>query len=174
MRALIAAVIFLALFGAAAPGVLQRIVDSRETRAAKLAAGNASLDAGRRDGRGREFRLRAEADGHFYVDADINLRPVRLVVDTGATVVALRQSDAATAGIRVVPADFDTPVATANGSVQAARIELDSVMVEDVEIERVTALVLPDDRLPISLLGGSFLNRLTRFEMRDGTLIFEN
>jgi predicted aspartyl protease len=34
--------------------------------------------------------------------------------------------------------------------------------------------VLPDDQLAISLLGGSFLGRLARYEVRDGTLIFEN
>ena len=36
------------------------------------------------------------------------------------------------------------------------------------------AFVLPDELLWVSLLGGSFLNRLARFEVADGTLIFEN
>jgi aspartyl protease family protein len=124
--------------------------------------------------RGGEVQIAAENDGHFYVDADINLRPVHLMVDTGATVVALRQSDAESVGIRVRDADFTRPVATANGTAYAAEAELDSVAVREVEIGRVHALILPDDQLAISLLGASFLNRLARFEVQDGTLIFEN
>ena len=56
----------------------------------------------------------------------------------------------------------------------AAETELDSVMVDDIEVGGVRALVLPDDQLSVSLLGGSFLNGLARFEVADGTLIFEN
>ena len=90
------------------------------------------------------------------------------------TVVALRQSDAEAVGIRVHDGDFTRPVATANGTAYAAEAELDSVAVREVEIGRVHALILPDDQLAISLLGASFLNRLARFEVQDGTLIFEN
>lgn len=122
----------------------------------------------------RQVEIRADRDGHFYVDAEINLRPVRLMVDTGATVVALRQSDAQAAGIRPRRADFINPVQTANGTTMAAEALLDSMMVEDLEVRNIRALIIPDEQLSISLLGGSFLNALERFEVADGTLIFEN
>jgi aspartyl protease family protein len=122
----------------------------------------------------RQVEIRAERDGHFYVDANINLRPVRLMVDTGATVVALRASDAAAAGIRVRDADFVNPVQTANGTTNAAEALLESIAVSDIELHNVRALVVPDDRLAVSLLGGSFLHGLRRFEVADGTLVFEN
>jgi aspartyl protease family protein len=122
----------------------------------------------------RQVSIAVDRDGHFYVDAEINTRPVRLMVDTGATVVALRQSDALSAGIRLMPHDFSNPVQTANGTTMAAETEIDSIMVEDIEVPRVRALVLPDDQLSISLLGGSFLNGLERYEVAEGTLIFEN
>lgn len=122
----------------------------------------------------RQVEIRAESDGHFYVDAEINLRPVRLMVDTGATVVALRQSDAQAAGIRPRQADFINPVQTANGTTMAAEAVLDSVIVQEVEVRNIRALIIPDEQLSISLLGGSFLNGLGRFEVADGTLIFEN
>ena len=123
---------------------------------------------------GRQVAVQADRDGHFYVDAEINFRRVRFMVDTGATVVALRESDAAEAGIRMRPADFLHPVQTANGTTNAAAAMLDSVAVADIEVRGVRALVLPDDQLSVSLLGGSFLNGLERFEVTDGTLIFEN
>ena len=47
-------------------------------------------------------------------------------------------------------------------------------MVEDIEVQQIRALVIPDDQLSISLLGGSFLNGLERYEVAEGTLIFEN
>jgi aspartyl protease family protein len=118
--------------------------------------------------------IRAEGDGHFYVDAEINFRPVRLMVDTGATVVALRRSDAAAAGIRVHVSDFSYPVSTANGTTKAAEAVIDNMIVADIEVEGVRALILPDDQLAVSLLGGTFLTRLARFEIQNGTLIFEN
>ncbi len=122
----------------------------------------------------RQVEVKAGRDGHFYVDAEVNFRPVRLMVDTGATVVALRASDAATAGIRVSPADFVNPVQTANGTTNAAQAMLDSISVSDIELRNVRALIVPDEQLSVSLLGGSFLHGLRRFEVSDGILTIEN
>ncbi len=130
--------------------------------------------ANRQDVVASEVQIKAENDGHFYVDASVNFRPVRLMVDTGATVVALRASDAAAAGIHVHDADFTNPVQTANGTTNAAEATLDSVSISDIEVRDVRALIVPDDKLSISLLGGSFLHGLRRFEVADGTLTIEN
>lgn len=65
-------------------------------------------------------------------------------------------------------------MATANGTALAALVELDSIAVADIELERVRAVVLPDEQLGVSLLGTSFLSRLRRFEIAGDTLIFEN
>jgi len=123
---------------------------------------------------GRQHTVRAARDGHFYIDARVNRAPVRFIVDTGATVVALRQSDAASAGIHVWPVDFKHPVRTANGTTQAAEAKIRSVSIDDIEVRDVRALVLPDDQLSISLLGGSFLHGVERFEVAGGTLVIEN
>ncbi|HEX2256358.1 MAG TPA: TIGR02281 family clan AA aspartic protease [Afifellaceae bacterium] len=118
--------------------------------------------------------VKAGANGHFFIDAQINYSPVSVMVDTGATVVALRRSDAERAGIRVHPADFTVPMSTANGTAHAALVELDSILVANIEVERVRAVVIPDEQLGVSLLGTSFLSRLRRFEIAGDTLIFEN
>ena len=99
---------------------------------------------------------------------------MRLMVDTGATVVALRASDAAAAGIRPLKSEYTSPVQTANGTTMAAETTLDSIVVDDIEVRHIRALVVPDEQLSLSLLGGSFLNGLERFQVADGTLIFEN
>ena len=169
MRQIIIACALIGLLAASAPHFLSRqSPEGRIPAAAESAEQPVSVNLA------RTVEVKADSDGHFYLEGDVNWRPVRFMVDTGATVVALRQSDAEAAGIRLRPGEFDQPVGTANGVTYAAAVELDTVAVEDVEVEAVRALVLPDAQLGISLLGGSFLNRLQRFEVADGTLRFEN
>ncbi len=177
MRGLLFFSAVIALVAMSAPSVVSRYVDMTEPsgRAAKsVPARNATARELQAPAGHGQFEVEAARDGHFYVEAEINFRNVRLMVDTGATVVALRQSDAMVAGIRVLPADFRFPVQTANGTTNAAEIMLDSVAVADIEVRDVRALVLPDERLSISLLGGSFLNGLERYQVADGTLVLEN
>lgn len=120
----------------------------------------------------RSMTLQRGRNGHFHVDAMLNGRQMAFLIDTGASVVALRESDAARLGIRPMPRDYTARVATANGTVMAApanirRIEVGSLMAQDV-----AALVLPDTALGQNLLGMSFLSRV-RFEHRDGKLVLE-
>lgn len=177
MRGLLFASAAIVLVAVSAPSLFTRYLDDPRAMRARAPAREAVArepEVERPQPSGWHVEVEAARDGHFYVDAEINYRPVRLMVDTGATVVALRQSDAAVAGIRLSPADFLHPVQTANGTTKAAEAMLDSVMVDDIEVRNVRALVLPDDQLSLNLLGGSFLNGLRRFEVTDGTLIFEN
>lgn len=170
MRMLLFASAAIVAAAAAAPHLLAPHLQSVRQEA----AAQPEAPAPQRAVAGRQVAIAATADGHFYVEAEINFRPVRLMVDTGASVIALRQSDAAAAGIRPLPADFAVPVQTANGTTQAAEAQLDRVSVADIEVAGVRALVIPDAQLAVSLLGASFLNRLARFQVADGTLVFEN
>ena len=102
-------------------------------------------------------------DGHWWAEARIDGRAVRLMVDTGASVVALTREDAARLGLDLTPADFSAEVATASGPVGAARVTLDRVSVGTVEVRNVDAVVV-EDGLPHSLLGMSWLGRLSGFE----------
>jgi aspartyl protease family protein len=118
--------------------------------------------------------IRAGSNGHFLLDADVNYSKVRFVVDTGASYVALRESDARNAGIYLNSNDFRLPVSTANGTAYAAMVQLDMISVEGIDLERVSAIVMPDRLLNISLLGNSFLSRLNKFEVSNSRLVMEN
>ena len=177
MRNLLFASVALMVLGVAAPGLLTKFVNPEggEAEAARYQdAAEEPAAPSEAGGNGRLVSIRAARDGHFYLDGEINFRDVHFMVDTGATAVALRESDAAAAGIRVSKSQFDKPVSTANGVTYAAAVMIDALTVEEIRVTGVRALVLPDDSLSISLLGSSFLNRLGRFEVADGTLIFEN
>ena len=102
------------------------------------------------------------ADGHYWADALIEGRAVRVMVDTGASVVALTRADAARLGLKLAPADFSGTVVTASGPVRAAPVELEAVAVAGARVERVEALVV-EAGLPHSLLGMSYLGRLSSF-----------
>jgi aspartyl protease family protein len=179
MRSLLLASAVIALAAISAPKYLSAVLSGDPGRAATEQRMSAAPDAveersATRSAAARQVEIGVAEDGHFYVDAEVNFRTVRLMVDTGATVIALRESDAREAGLRLNPRDFEFPVGTANGTAYAAEVDLDSIAVADIEVRGVRALVLPDDQLSVSLLGASFLNRLERFEIDDGTLIFEN
>ncbi len=106
------------------------------------------------------------ADGHYWADALIDAsdggRAVHLMVDTGASVVALTPADAVRLGLRLKPDDFSGTVITASGPARAAPVQLRAVAVAGARVERVEALVV-EKGLPHSLLGMSYLGRLSAF-----------
>ena len=110
------------------------------------------------------------ADGHFWAQARIDGRAVKVLVDTGASVVALTPEDAARLGLRPSPGEFRHSVQTANGQTLAAAVTLDEVRIGSARVEDVEALIVRDG-LPYSLLGMSYLGRLSAFEARSGSLI---
>ena len=105
--------------------------------------------------------LRA-ADGHYWAEAVIDGRAVRVMVDTGASVVALTREDAARLGLKLTSGDFSGTVVTASGPVRAAPVRLHAVAVAGARVTAVEALVV-EQGLPHSLLGMSFLGRLSSF-----------
>lgn len=111
--------------------------------------------------------------GHFHVEASIDNRRMQFVVDTGASMVTLRESDAARIGIRVSKNDFTAKIWTANGSILAAPIQLNMVDLGGLRVRDVSAWVLPDEALKVNLLGMTFLSKLRRFEYAGGKLVLE-
>lgn len=118
--------------------------------------------------------LKAGDRGHYIVTARINKANIQVMVDTGASVVALSYEDAQSAGLRPNTLDFNVPVSTANGSVNAARAKLDRVEVDTVKVDDVEALVLPQGALSGTLLGMSFLSKLDSFKSENGVLTLKN
>jgi aspartyl protease family protein len=122
---------------------------------------------------GRSLILDADRQGHFKVDARIEGRHLDFMVDTGASLVIIRESDAAQIGIRPMRSDYTAAVSTANGKIKAAPAKLERVEVGGITVYDVPALVLPDDALWQNLLGVSFLSRLKRYEYANGRMVLE-
>ena len=112
----------------------------------------------------QSITLAADSRGHFITQGAINGNPVRFLVDTGATVVALPAAEAMRLGIDYRKGQPGMS-STAGGMVSTYRVRFDSVRLGDIEVLGVDGVVL-EQGLDIALLGMSFLNRV---EMkRDG------
>lgn len=105
--------------------------------------------------------LVADQRGHFVALGAINGAPMRFLVDTGATVVAIGATDARRAGIDPTRGEVGVTL-TANGPTVVRRVRLPRLTLAGVTLHDVEAAVHEHD-LPVALLGMSALNR---FEIR--------
>jgi aspartyl protease family protein len=110
---------------------------------------------------GREIVIAAGPGGHFVASGLINGKPVQLMVDTGATSVAMSRGDAERVGVDWKRGQL-TQSQTAGGVVPVHIVSLNSIRIGDVELFNVPAAVVASD-MPVVLLGNSFLGR---FSMR--------
>lgn len=138
------------------------------TMIANRLAGELSPSAGEQ--RGGTVVIRRTSDGHFWVDAAVDGRPIRLLVDTGATEVTLSQADARRLGYPVDRLQYGWPARTANGTVYGARIRIDKLELGPIVVRDVPA-VINGGEMHGSLLGLSFLDRLGSYEVRGDSLI---
>jgi aspartyl protease family protein len=107
--------------------------------------------------------LRREGNGHFYVNAEVNGRIVRFVVDTGASIVALTEEDARRIGLRFDPSEFRVVGEGASGKVRGMPVMLSTVSVEGKKVHDVRGAIIQGGSM--SLLGQSYLSALTEVNM---------
>jgi aspartyl protease family protein len=110
---------------------------------------------------GETVTLRKSADGHFWAQVQLNGKTVRMIVDTGATDIALDPDDARRVGIDVDALNFNVPTMTANGPSSAAITSVETVSVGEIALNKATVTVMQSPN-GVSLLGMGFLGRLSQ------------
>jgi len=169
--------LFVAGMATQAPALMQRYLEEGgETGAMpQPVAAAPQAQAPRRESfnplEGRVARIESDARGHFLVRARMNGTAVTVMVDTGATLVAMNETTARRIGIRLKPGDFRHAVRTANGTAPAASATIDEIEIGRVIVRDVPAAVLRDGSLDGVLLGMSFLGKLRKFGVEAGTLV---
>ncbi len=118
----------------------------------------------------RTVVLRADRQGHFWIEGRVNHADVRFMIDTGATGIALNRQDAASAGIHLQDRDFTLKSHTANGVARAAPVEIRTLEVGPITVRGIPAHVMDGPMTGMALLGMNFLRRLESFELRGDTL----
>ncbi|TIW85285.1 MAG: TIGR02281 family clan AA aspartic protease, partial [Mesorhizobium sp.] len=67
--------------------------------------------------------------------------------------------------------DFSHEVSTANGTIKAAVAMIDRLQIGSITVNDVQTIVLDDRALRTNLIGMSFLNRLDKYQVENGTLL---
>jgi aspartyl protease family protein len=127
----------------------------------------------RPSGSARSVRLEPDDRGHFRADFRLNGRSVDALIDTGATLIAVNRSTARRLGVNLAESDFKHEVKTANGSARAAAAMIDTVEIGRIRVRDVQAVVLDDTALDGTLVGMSFLKRLSGYKVEYGELLLE-
>ncbi len=140
-------------------------LDEAPERSAEPAAATASAVYA-----GEGIILDRRPDGHFWIPLAVDGQTIWFLVDTGASDMVLTPKDAAMLGFNFRDEEYTLTYNTANGEVRAAPVELQFVAYESLEVWNVFATVNEAD-MPVSLLGQSFLQRLSGFEVQGDRMI---
>ena len=119
---------------------------------------------------GQEIILHKLLNGHFEADVTVNGQKIEMLVDTGASMVALSHEDAARVGLIPENLTYSMTVMTANGRARAAPVELGDVSIGPISRRDVAATVAEEGKLDQSLLGMSFLETLGSMQMQTDEL----
>ncbi|WP_305097260.1 retropepsin-like aspartic protease family protein [Croceibacterium aestuarii] len=118
---------------------------------------------------GGDMQLQRANDGHFYAGVRVDTRDYRMLVDTGASMVALTGDDARNMGLDWDPGHLVPVARGASGAVLGVPVRLREVAVGDFVARNVDAVIIPDG-LAVSLLGQSFLSHIDKVEIAGDTL----
>jgi aspartyl protease family protein len=113
---------------------------------------------------GGQVVLPRQSDGHFYTRANVDGEPVRMLVDTGASVVALTAADAEALGYSWDEAELKPIGRGASGVINGLRARIGRMDVEGIEAQDVEAVIIPEG-LDVSLLGQSFLSKVDNVQI---------
>jgi aspartyl protease family protein len=122
-------------------------------------------------GERRSLAINADYRGHYIVHPSIDNYRVKMMVDTGASFIALTDADARALGVRPERSAYTYALSTANGVVRGAQVRLREVRLGEIMVRDVEAVVLPAGALRMSLLGTSFLRRLSGYEVQGGRMV---
>jgi len=134
-----------------------RVAELKATNSRQFANGDGSI------------ALDREADGHFYADVRINGNQVHMLIDTGASGIALSRDDARTAGLATSIAMNDVVGEGADGEVKGEFVQLDRVELGPLSASGLEAVVLNSGQQ--SLLGQSFLSKYSSVQIEGDRMV---
>ena len=117
---------------------------------------------------GTETRIPMAIDGHFWVNAKVNGRDVKFLVDSGATMTTIDRETAMLAGVPV-SAQPDQYVRTGNGVIRVSSGRVGDLEVGGIKRQDVGVQVADNDDL--NVLGMNFLSSLSRWGVEGRWLV---
>lgn len=126
----------------------------------------------KQDVTGGTTRVPLRRDGHFWVNADVNGKPLRFMVDTGATLTALSPEAAQAVGLRSAQMRQPVILRTANGPVEARIATIGELRFGNVVARDLDAVIAPGIG-DTNVIGMNLLSRLKGWRVEDGTMVLE-
>lgn len=120
-----------------------------------------------------ESTIRPDSDGHFRTNTIINGRSLRMLVDTGASMVAISRADAEKLGFHFRDSAFNRSGKSATGRVRFVEINIPEMTVGDITIQNVSTAIIDRRHMP-PLLGMTFISRLKKMEISNNMLHFKH
>jgi aspartyl protease family protein len=117
---------------------------------------------------GRETRIPMALDGHFWVDAKLNGKDVKFLIDSGATMTTIDRDTARAAGVELSPRR-DLFVRTGNGVIRVSSGQADEIQVGDIKRSDLGLQITDNDDL--NVIGMNFLSSLTRWSVEGRWLV---
>ena len=117
---------------------------------------------------GRETRIPMAIDGHFWVNAKLNGRDVKFLVDSGATTTTIDRGTARIAGVEV-SSGRDQYVRTGNGVIRVASGRAQEIKVGPITRNDVALEIADNDDL--NVLGMNYLSTLRRWSVEGRWLV---
>lgn len=169
---------FLGMFGCMASS-LNRAGSPSASRSFHDYAEERGIGASVRDSRSGEAQpetaddnaivLNRQGDGHFYADVEVNGTTIEMLVDTGATGVALSEADAHRTGIATTIGMSDQVGEGAGGTVYGNVVKIDRIRLGGTEVDGIDGVVLRGGDM--SLLGQDFLRRFDLVEIKGDKMV---
>lgn len=113
---------------------------------------------------GEEITIRRQDDGHYWLQLDVNGKPVRFMIDSGATTTAVNASTARETGIEVDTNGYPVFLSTANGRVAAQRGIIQSLRIGTHEVGPHN-VVVSESFGDTNVLGMNFLDSMQSWKV---------
>lgn len=159
------------LFAAGAIGFALFVVSPSEEEEEEATSNNYASQSTNSDWYAGGHTLNRSSNGHFFANATIDGASVEMMVDTGASVIALTGSDASALGLSWDDSDVRHIGSGASGAVYGVPTRLSEVDIGGIAKRNVSAVIIPEG-LDISLLGQSYLSQLGSVEIVDDQMVF--
>ena len=119
--------------------------------------------------RGEEITIRRQDDGHYWLQLDVNGKPVRFMIDSGATTTAVNADTARETGIEVDTNGYPVFLNTANGRVTAQRGIIRSVKIGSRELGQHD-VVVSESFGDTNVLGMNFLDSMQSWKVEGNVM----
>lgn len=118
------------------------------------------------------IELRRQDDGHYWLQVDVNDRPVRFMIDSGATITAINATTANETGVEVDANGYPIILGTANGRVEAKRGIVRSLVVGPHRIQD-HQVVVSENFGDTNVLGMNFLDSMQSWRVEANIMVLQ-